>query len=537
MPEEVESPLVLIVDDHIPAAEMLSRLFDSRGYRSEMAHDGMEAIRKAQLLRPDLILLDIMMPVMDGFQVMERLRAMPETMHIPTIFITAKDDASDIEHGLQLGADDYIPKPVKPRELMARAQSKIEARKLRNALEEKTRDLETLLRFSEALNNHLNVAEILQLVLYLILDLIPAQAAIIYRLDDKANILEIRTESKDQDLDIDDLALFERVKNEPHAVKWTSSSHPQISNANAGMALNLAHGEQIHAVLVLLNAEAFQPQALRIFEGAGGQITLALRNAELYAMQVHYAEHLEEMVHERTEALRSAQELLIRSEKLASIGQLAAGIAHEINNPLLPIRVNLEMMKEDVEAGADVSLEDIDQSLHSVKRISRIVEQLQQFTRKRSDDLPDLQELVISDVLEDVLALSRTYIRHSGIQVLTNLQGRGKVFGNRDQLEQVFLNLILNAQAAMEKGGKLAIESYVEGEALILRFADTGHGIPENMRQKIFDPFVSTKPNGSGLGLFISHQIIQNHSGSIQVESEVGKGATFTLNLPIVPNQ
>ncbi|MCI0710095.1 MAG: response regulator [Chloroflexi bacterium] len=528
--------LVLVVDDHVPAAEMVSRLFATRGYDTLSAYSGADALQLAQQHLPDLILLDIMMPQMDGFQVLEALRAAPATRKIPIIFITAKDEPEDIEQGLQLGADDYIPKPVKPRELIARAKSKIESYKLREALEQRTTDLEALIRFSEALNNHLEVNELLDLILYLVLDLIPCHTAIIYRLSEQGGILEVRLKSKydDPQAEIDERGLKKYLKQRNESLRWSEGDKRAIAPNTCGMATGLQHGDQLHGYLVVLAHQGFEDNHQRLFDAIGRQTTLALRNAELYAVKVEYAERLEEMVEERTAELRSAQELLIRAEKLASVGRLAAGIAHEINNPLMPIRVNLELMAEDLQEGRAINNRDIEEALRSVNRISRIVERLQQFTRKRGEAAPAMEPLKVATVLEDVMSLSRTYIRQSGITLNVKLNEEAQIYGNRDQLEQVFLNLLLNAQAAMENGGTLTIESVIKGSKVVIRVKDTGIGIAHDMLDKIFEPFVSTKENGSGLGLFISYGIIHNHSGAIDVESQVGRGTTFTLTLPLI---
>ena len=535
MAQQDNQSLILVVDDHAPAAEMVSRLFTIRGYETICAFNGQEAIEIAQQQTPDLILLDVMMPGMDGYQVLAALRENPKTDGIPIIFITAKDDPADIEQGLQLGADDYIPKPVKPRELIARAKSKIEAYRLRESLEQKTKDLEALLRFSEALSNHLEVDELLDLILYLVLDLIPSQSAVIYHMAENADIIETRFKAKENDFDVevDVKGLKKYFSQHTDAFQWSPDSQKSYSSSGFGMVSALRHGEQLHGMLLVLADTPFAENHLRLFENIGRQTTMALRNAELYAVKVNYAERLEDMVEERTAELRSAQELLIRAEKLASVGRLAAGIAHEINNPLMPIRVNLELMKEDVEDNREVSIQDIDEALRSVNRISRIVERLQQFTRKRGDKAPVMQPINVAEIIEDVLSLSGSYISKSGVKVNLNLDETARIDGNRDQLEQVFLNIILNAHAAMQSGGRLDIESHVEGNSLLIRFADTGTGIASDMLDKIFEPFVSTKENGSGLGLFISYGIVENHNGQIHAESELGKGSVFTLTLPI----
>jgi signal transduction histidine kinase len=531
-----ENAFVLVVDDHEPAAQMVSQIFITRGYKCDWASDGEAALEKAQHLLPDLILLDVMMPGMDGFEVLGHLRANPITENIPVIFVTAKDDPADIEQGLNLGADDYIAKPVKPREVLARAKSKIEERRLQDTLRQRTKELEVLLRFSEELNNYLDVQPLMDLILYSVLDLIPCDAVILYRIGADQSVLDIRYEKRQANVDFDNQALLEEIlQRQQKTLVWENQTL-QHCNRPDGMAVILEHVEQLHGLLVVIGSEPYTERNRVLMEAIARQTTLALRNAELYATKVHYAEHLEEMVEARTRELRSAQELLSRAEKLASVGRLAAGIAHEINNPLVPIRINLELMLEDIEAGSPVSARDVQESLNSVTRIARIIERLQQFTRKRGDEAPDMEPLSLSSVLDGVLALSRAFLRQSNINIETNLDNSAYVYGNRDQLEQVFLNIILNAQAAMEKGGTLTIESKVKAAKVETRFSDTGHGIPADMLEKIFDPFVSTKETGSGLGLFISHNIVDNHSGQIQAESEAGKGATFILTLPVIEN-
>jgi two-component system NtrC family sensor kinase len=300
------------------------------------------------------------------------------------------------------------------------------------------------------------------------------------------------------------------------------------------MAVKLQHTEQTHGVLTVLSCDSFSDRNRLVFEAIARQTTLALRNAILYAMTVDYAEHLEDKVEERTQELRSAQDLLVRSEKLASVGRLAAGLAHEINNPLMPIRMNLEMMQEDIQSGIAVSERDIEETLRSVTRIGRIVERLQQFTRHGNEMTPEMEPLPVSAVMENVLALSETYMRHNKVNLDVQIDNQAYVYGNRDQLEQVFLNIILNAQAAMDEGGSLQIRAIPRENDVQISFKDTGHGIPQDMLDKIFEPFISTKESGSGLGLFISHNVIHNHSGDIHVESVVGKGTTFTLTLPTI---
>lgn len=533
---EQQRPLrVLVVDDHLPAAEMVSRFFSTKGYEVECVYNGQDALSRATISPvPDLILLDVMMPGMNGFEVLKSLRANEHTATIPTILITAKDAPADIEQGLELGADDYLPKPVEPRELLARARSKIEAQQLRNALERRTNDLQALLRVSSELKKQLRVSELLHLLMYLIYDLLPCQLVVIQHLSEDEEALERVTYPDDSETImksalIDEL-IQEAIQDPGEVLSWQKTDtlpHP-------GMMSTLTQGERVSAAITLIGYDAFDQQHMQLFEGIAQQATVALRNSELYEVLLNYTETLEAMVEERTRELRDAQQLLVRSEKLASVGRLAGGIAHEINNPLQPILINMELMVEDLREGQPVVVEDVDETLKSARRIKRIVDRLLEFIRPRDARQPDMEDLYVSKVLETVISLSQKFFQQDNIIIDADLDPLPRVYGNRDQLEQVFLNMMLNAKAAMEPGGTLIIRSHGEADYVVIEFIDDGSGIAPDVIDKIFEPFISTREEGTGLGLFISFGIIENHQGEIDVESTVGKGTTFTIKLPVI---
>ena len=242
---------------------------------------------------------------------------------------------------------------------------------------------------------------------------------------------------------------------------------------------------------------------------------------------------LEDMVEAQTAELHSAQQLLIRAEKLASIGHLAASIAHEINNPLQPIRINLEDMLEDIQNNTPIDIRAVQSTQESVERIRRIVSQLLEFAGHRSPSSDELQLLDVSQIIDGVTNLNHKFFEKEGMKIDTHLTPALSIYGNKDQLEQVFMNLTLNAKSAMISGGVLEISSWNEKDEIVIRFTDTGCGIPEDKINKIFDPFFSTKPSGTGLGLFVSYGIIQGHHGTIEVHSVVNRGSTFTIRLPM----
>lgn len=532
--------LVLIVDDQDAVTRMLARIFESEGYQVRSVHNGEDAVSEARRLIPNIILLDVMMPGMSGFDVLKILHGSPATASIPIIMLTAKDTPADIERGLELGADDYVPKPFHPRELIARVRSKVRARELEETLERRTNELEALLRASEALNRNVEIADLLNVVLYLLLDLLPTQTALIYQLDEAGEIMHFAAGGPQSHLfeegRFNHKKVIQQFFQAEVAIIWPDDP-PLLKEFPCGMAVPLRHGNQTHGLLIVGTDEPLHTNQFLLLEGIGRQATLALRNVELFAIKTQYAEHLEEMVAARTAELQSAQQLLMRSEKLAAMGRLAAGLAHEINNPLMPLHIDLEDMIEDIRRDVAPRAEDLEHMLSSVERITRIVQRFLEFTGKGRSSAPDMELVDVNQVIENVLDLNEKFLSKEKIKIKRSLTELPSVHGNRDQLEQVFLNIVINAQAAMSNGGTLSVTSRVNGTEVLVDIKDTGHGIPEELMESIFEPFVSTKEDGTGLGLFISHNIIQNHHGAIEVKSAVGKGSTFTIRLPIAQAQ
>lgn len=235
---------------------------------------------------------------------------------------------------------------------------------------------------------------------------------------------------------------------------------------------------------------------------------------------------------------RRLQQEVIQQEKMAAIGMLAGGVAHEINNPLGGILAFTQLLLRG--EGKDESSElhrDLKEIENAAIRCKRIVADLLDFSRITKD-----RERCMVDVnllLKKVLPFITSEIRSLNVKLqLTVADDLPRVHGIPDRLQQVFLNLMTNACHAMPKGGTLVIETKASagGDRVVVRVSDTGEGIPADDRGKIFDPFFTTKKpgKGTGLGLSISYRIIKEHEGSIEVESEPGKGTAFTVSLPAV---
>ena len=243
-----------------------------------------------------------------------------------------------------------------------------------------------------------------------------------------------------------------------------------------------------------------------------------------------WAETLERKVEKRTTELKAMQAHLIQSEKLAGVGKLAAGVAHEINNPLTCVLTNSSLMLGDLPPD-DPRREDLQTIVDETLRCRKIVKGLLDFARQTK---PQKQNLDLNKVVEDVLSLVRNQASFQNIAIRTEMDPNlPSVLADADQMRQVVLNIILNAADAMPQGGALRIHSYFEAKPkqVILRISDTGPGIPVEIQDKLFEPFFTTKRTGTGLGLAIAYGIMERHKGALKVESSPGHGTTIVVIL------
>ena len=248
-----------------------------------------------------------------------------------------------------------------------------------------------------------------------------------------------------------------------------------------------------------------------------------------------YGRVLEEKVEERTQQLSKIQEHLIQSEKLASMGQLAASISHEVNNPLSGVLIYNQLIAKKISRedwDKEVILDYLSKMEHELSRSTKLIRSLLDFAVQTE---PKIKEVNVNEVLNRALELGIHAGSKENTRVEKDLQSLPTFMEDPDQLEQVFMNLIMNALQAMPTGGKLTLRTFMENRELKIAVQDTGCGIPPENLSKIFTPFFSTKKEvkGVGLGLSVVYGIIQGLKGRIEVESKVGEGTTFTVCLPI----
>jgi signal transduction histidine kinase len=271
------------------------------------------------------------------------------------------------------------------------------------------------------------------------------------------------------------------------------------------------------------SADPFSTDALRTAEALARHAALAIENAQLFERE------------QRTiEELQQAQKQLLQSEKLATIGQMAAGIAHELNTPLTYIMGNLELLE--LQELTPPQREMLTSITRGAERIKALAHRLLAFSRPSREEMAPL---VPNDVVERSLELCQYQISSGRVTLVKRLDpGLPRVLGVSNQLEMALINLVVNAVHAMgDAGGALTVSTRRRGDEVEIAVCDEGPGIPERIRASMFEPFVTTKPEGKGTGLGLSTvlMVVERHRGRVDYTTGEGQGTTFRISLPAAP--
>ena len=318
------------------------------------------------------------------------------------------------------------------------------------------------------------------------------------------------------------------VSNDPRE----RSRRSNIGNAQSGVWLPVKAGGRTVGVLTVNSREEghFTPRRVQMLTAICSGIGPFVENAELREAERLHVEELETAL----DRLRTAQQQLIQSEKLAAVGTLISGVAHEINNPLGNILGRVQLLQRT--AADDRSKRGLQTIRDECERAIRIVRNLLSFTREHK---PETTLVSLNDTLDQVLELRAYELSVSNIELGKDFQADlPEISADPHQLQQVFLNLVINAEQAMTAAhgrGSLSITTQRVGDAVQVVVTDDGPGIPEELISQIFDPFFTTKDvgAGTGLGLSVCYGIVKEHGGEMRVESELEKGTTFTVELPL----
>ncbi len=301
-------------------------------------------------------------------------------------------------------------------------------------------------------------------------------------------------------------------------------------------AVPIKLGDEVIGVINVesIQSDAFSEGDLTLLSALASYLAVSIKNSRLFRDLGHAKDELEQWglqleckVRERTDELRSTQEQLLRSERLATIGQLAASVGHELRNPLGVLHNSLYLLDSKLKNSDEKVRRQLETMKREVSRSNTIISDLLNFSRSGK---PALAPTDLRATVEE--ALSKVSVP-DGIDVLTNLASLPQISADRIQLESVVINLVSNGIQAMPDGGTLKVETSENGDHVELKISDTGVGISEESLDKIFEPLYTTKSKGIGLGLCVTKRFIENHGGTIDVESAPNQGTTFHVRLPL----
>ncbi|MCG2785941.1 MAG: GAF domain-containing protein [Anaerolineae bacterium] len=304
--------------------------------------------------------------------------------------------------------------------------------------------------------------------------------------------------------------------------------NPLLPRTQSELCVPIKINNQVLGVLDIheVPPRIFTDRQIKLMTAIADQLAVALQKAELYS-------DLQKLL--RKEKETRAQ--LIQIEQLSVIGRLLASVSHELNNPLQAIQNALFLIKGDANL-SEQSRQDLDIILSETERMSLLIGRLR--ATYRTSQSEDYKETILNVIVEDIYALTSTFMRHKSI--IFNFQpdpALPQIYAIPDQIRQVILNLFMNAIDAMPRGGQLTVTTqYIpDDEQILVKVSDTGLGIEESILPNIFNAFITNKESGTGLGLTISHEIIQKHDGRILAENNPERGAVFSIWLPVSPKR
>jgi two-component system, NtrC family, sensor kinase len=531
----MENASILVVDDEPGIALLCKRVLSRAGYDVTALTDPREAIEHLQHQRIDLLLVDIRMPEIDGFDVISRSqRAQPDAA---VLVMTGFGTVETAIRALRQGVDGLILKPFDRSEELLEAVKQAIADNRRKRDTARAQALRPLFDATESLFSETNTERLFPLIVNEICSHLHCTNAAYYQwngekistLAQRGNILNAAETSFATHL----LARVDSDGN-PIIINATGPGEEDAQALLASLKLGAAILIPIarstpSAVRGILFAARdagtppFRGVDLEMFLVLARQALVALENARLYADLRNYVRRVEE-----------SQEALLRAEKMAAAGRLTASIAHEVNNPLQSVQNCLHIAgREDV--SPEKRKEYFDLAREELERLMKTMQRMLDFYRPGAAKMTNVDLL---ELLKHVLSLTSQQLGQRHIEVVTHLPtSLPEIHAVSSQIQQIFFNLILNAFDAMPGGGTLTIETRALDNGIEMRFEDSGPGIPEEQRNNIFEPFFSTKDGGTGLGLTVSYNIVTSHGGTLDIVDGRGTGACFRLFLPLGEKQ
>jgi signal transduction histidine kinase len=525
---------ILYIEDSPDNRMLVRALLPATQYQVVEAEDGLTGIAAALREEPALILLDINLPGIDGYEVGVALRSFPALRNTPIIAVTAYAMLGDRERTLVAGCDGYIAKPLdvdtfaqQVAEFLHGKRERLEAQMEGPFLKElnqrlvyrMVRQIEELQSLNEHVVRRASQLEALHSAVQGITSALPVRTMLERLLPQLARAIGAAT------------LTVELV--EPAGLQVSAHStvpKPPAAFAPFGDSVEWREVEWTFPLVVqqrdigfitvrTLACDSTKSDDEQLLKIVASQVAIAVENARLY-----------EGVTRKMTELSETQAQLIQAAKLAAIGEMAAQVAHEINNPLTSVLGFASLLVEQLPAGGSLHT-DAEMIMTEASRARDIVRDLLDFSRQRPF-YPKRTDL--NGVLRQAVGL----VRLQGVMTVELAEHYDAelppVEVDPARMKQVFLNIMNNAVQAMPVGGSLAVRTSATADDVAVTFADTGPGISPEHLERIFEPFFTTKSevNGTGLGLAVSVGIVRQHGGTIDVVSELGKGSTFTVRIP-----
>ncbi len=404
------------------------------------------------------------------------------------------------------------------------------------------RELATILRSSALINSSLNIEEVLDNSMKCAEEFMGAEASTVYELDDRKNEIVVRLARGEKKGPVERITLKVGegiagtvVKTGKAMVIQDVSQEKKFTDkidrltgfkTKSAICVPLMLKSRPMGALQVINkksGEPFNRSDLEILYAIAQHVCIAMENATLYR-------RLEENFAVTTQELRITQTRLIRTERLASMSNLVQGVAHEIRNPVTTIGGFARRIKKEI--GDNRKLENyVDIILDETAHLENIVKRVHDFTETQSFS-PTLEK--IEPILEEVLNSAMPLANQSAVRIVKEIHpDLPPALLDSGQIRLALANVVENALEAMPQSGTLTLKALREDRSLVITIRDTGCGIAKDQLAAIYDPFVTSKSKGVGLGLTLAHQVISNHHGDIRITSEVQKGTLVTIRLPI----
>ncbi len=569
-PESYEGYTLLIVDDNPTNLSVISDYLDEYGFELMVATDGESGLERAIYARPDLILLDVMMPGIDGFEVCHRLKAHDETREIPVIFMTALASVDDKVRGFEAGAVDYVTKPIQQAEVLARVSTHLRIRDLSRA-EQKRRVLaESLEETGRILSSSLDMRQVPVRILERLADVVPYERGSVWlRQDNTAKLVAQRGFPEGQQNEELTVALREGdvyhqliATRQPVIVEdvTKTSAWKQVESLpvnRSWLGVPLITKDNVVGMLSLTRAAAgaFQAEDADLVLMYSAQAAIALENANLYEQITGFNERLERVVQQRTEELENAYKVLEKMDQTKS--DFIDVAAHELRTPLTLIKGYAGVLRTMVQNNPE-GLQLVEGILNGEDRLLEIVNSLLDVSKISGQVLSVVPTSVnLERILIRVQAEFKAAFQERNLKLeLIDLAAAPAIEADPDLLFKVFYHLIGNAIKYTPDGGRISVTATVVGETSALPMlevvvGDTGIGIDPAYHELIFEKFFQTgkvtyhssgktkfKGGGPGLGLAIARGIVKAHGGQIWVESpgfdEMNcPGSRFYVRLPL----